>query len=194
MKIIAVDNCFSVEPEKMPLFSGISDTALLTKNKPFFIPDFAQPCLAKPYFVVQICRLGRSISARFAHRYYDRITTGVLFTAQNLWEEALATHRPCDYARSFDGAAVIGSLLPMSEAMQDYTLTLQRSAHEIWQGRVGEMQFTIDDLIAHISRYQLLRQGDLLFMGSPTPAFEVHIDDHLDGFLNGESVFSFNIK
>lgn len=194
MKIIAVDNCFAATPQQAPVFSGISDTAFLNKNKPFFIPDFANPCIAQPYFVVQICRLGRSISERFARRYYNKMTTGVIFTAQNLWNEALAHQLPCDYARSFDGAAAIGKMIDLADDFVAGTLQVRTHHQQTFEGNTAKMCFTIDQIIAYISRYQLLRQGDLVFLGSPSPPFQVHINDHLDGCFNGEQVFSFNIK
>ena len=33
--------------------------------------------------VVRICRLGKNISERFAHRYYDAVTVGIDFTARD---------------------------------------------------------------------------------------------------------------
>ena len=38
--------------------------------------------------VVRICRLGKTISERFAHRYYDAVTVGIDFTARELQQKA----------------------------------------------------------------------------------------------------------
>lgn len=194
MKIIVVDNNFSQSPLAVPVFSGIADTALLLKNKPFFLPDFASPCVVRPFLVVQISRLGRSISSRFAHRYYNKVSIGAIFTAENLWQEALQQGLPCDYARSFDGAAPVGKFIDLSADTQSFALSLRSSNNKTIGYDSRKMHFSIDALIAHISKYQLLRQGDLLFIGGQEQSFEVQIDEHLDGFLNEEHLLSFNIK
>lgn len=50
------------------------DTALHINKRPFFIPDYAKPCLMHLHVAVRICRLGRYISERYASRYYDAAT------------------------------------------------------------------------------------------------------------------------
>lgn len=194
MKVIVVDNNFSESKPQAPIFSGIADTALLLKNKPFFIPEFANPCIARPFLVVQISRLGRSISERFAHRYYNKVSIGIIFTAQNLWDEALKEGRPCDYARSFDGAAAVGKFVDIPESTQSFSFPARFSINSTIGYDSANMNFSIESLIAHISQYQLLRQGDLLFIGGQRESLEVHINEHLDGFLNDEHLLSFNIK
>ena len=53
------------------------DSALLKDSKPFFIPDFCEQVDYETEMVVRICRLGKNISERFAHRYYDAVTVGI---------------------------------------------------------------------------------------------------------------------
>ena len=68
------------QPEEPVIFAK-PDSALLKDGKPFFIPDFTKQCDYEVELVVRICRLGKNISPRFAHRYYDAVTVGIDFTA-----------------------------------------------------------------------------------------------------------------
>ena len=67
-----------------PVIFTKADSALLTRGRPFFLPDFTERCDYETELVVRICRLGRSIPVRFAHRYYDAVTVGIDFTARDL--------------------------------------------------------------------------------------------------------------
>lgn len=193
MKIIVIDNNYTEQGEA-PHFSVIADTALLLKNKPFFIPEFASPCTARPHLVVQISRLGRSISEKFAHRYYNKCSAGVIFTAENLWEEAVSEHRSPDYARSFDGAAACGSFVDIDSLNTQFIPFSIRSNEKRWEGDSEKMRFSIDRLVSYISQYQLLRQGDLIFTGCPFSPFEVALNERLEGFIGEKNVLAFNIK
>ena len=69
------------KPEKPVIFTK-ADSALLKDHKPFFIPDWSEQVDYETELVVRICRLGKSIPERFAHRYYDAVTVGIDFTAR----------------------------------------------------------------------------------------------------------------
>ena len=67
-----------------PVWFMKPDTALLRNNDPFYIPHFSQEVHYECELVVRINRVGRAISERFAHRYYDEVGLGIDFTARDL--------------------------------------------------------------------------------------------------------------
>ena len=79
--------------DREPVIFTKADSALLKDHKPFFIPDFMGRVDYETEIVVRICKLGKAIPERFAHRYYDAVTVGIDFTARDLQkrlrEEAL---------------------------------------------------------------------------------------------------------
>ena len=64
----------------------------------------------------------------------------------------------------------------------------------VQKGFTGDMLYKVDELIAYISRYFTLKTGDLLFTGTPAGVGPVHIDDHLEGYLEDYKVLDFNCK
>ena len=70
-------------PEEPVIFTK-ADSSLLKDGKPFFVPDHLGRVDYETEMVVRICRLGKSIPERFAHRYYDAVTVGIDFTARDL--------------------------------------------------------------------------------------------------------------
>ena len=55
------------KPEAPVIFTK-ADSALLKDHKPFFIPDWSKQVDYETEIVIRICRLGKGIPERFAHR------------------------------------------------------------------------------------------------------------------------------
>ena len=64
----------------------------------------------------------------------------------------------------------------------------------VQEGCTADMLFSIDALIAYISRFFTLKTGDLLYTGTPVGVGPVHIDDHLEGYIDQLKVLEFNCK
>lgn len=177
-------------------FFHVADTALLNQGKPFFIPDFAHPCLGHAQLVVRICRLGRSISERFAHRYYDAVSVACTFTAGALLQELRAKGLPWESAVSFDGAACVGKFVPLTEAgdIAHLTFSLTLNGEPVQSGNTEQLRETVDALIARASRYFMLRQGDYLLTGCPDKGFPVTENDEIGGSIADRELLRFKVK
>ena len=183
------------KPEEPVIFTK-ADSSLLRDGKPFFLPDDLGRIEYEAELVVRICRLGKSIPVRFAHRYYDAVTVGVDFTARELQRRLRAEGKPWDLCKSFDGAAVVGqwvdkALLPDVGALRFRLDVNGRTAQE---GCSADMLFKIDELIAYISRWFTFKTGDLLYTGTPAGVGPVSVNDRLTGWLEDRKVLEFNVK
>ena len=182
-------------PEEPVIFTK-ADSALLKDHKPFFIPDFMGRIDYEAEVVVRICRLGKTIPERFAHRYYDAVTLGIDFTARELQQKLRAAGQPWDLCKGFDGSAAIGEWVDVSKLRDIQALRFQLyiNGSTVQQGCTADMIFRIDALIAYISRFFTLKTGDLLFTGTPVGVGPVHIDDHLEGYIEERKVLELNCK
>lgn len=182
-------------PEEPVIFTK-PDSALLKDSKPFFIPDFTKQCDYETELVVRICRLGKNISERFAHRYYDAYTVGIDFTARDLQRKLRAEGKPWELSKAFDNSAVIGDFVSKEELpdVQQLHFHLDIDGKTVQQGFTGDMIYSVDRLVAFVSQYFTLKIGDLIFTGTPVGVGPVAIDQHLDGYLEGRKVLSFNVK
>ena len=61
-------------------------------------------------------------------------------------------------------------------------------------GNSADMIFSIDALIAYISKFITLKVGDLIYTGTPAGVGSVKIGDKLRGTLEGRTMFEFEIK
>lgn len=183
------------KPEAPIIFTK-ADSALLKDSKPFFIPDFMGRIDYETEIVVRICRLGKSIPERFAHRYYDALTVGIDFTARDLQKQLRANGQPWDLCKGFDGSAAIGQWVDKEKFLNLNTLPfhLDINGRTVQEGCTADMLFSIDSLIAYISQYFTLKTGDILFTGTPVGVGPVNIDDHLEGYIADRKVLEFNCK
>lgn len=179
-----------------PVVFTKADSSLLKGNKPFFVPDWMGQIDYETELVVRISRMNRSISERFAHRYYDAVTVGIDFTARDMQRRLRAAGQPWDLCKGFDGAARIGEWISLDELpdVQQLHFCLDINGNTVQQGFTGDMLFTVDQLIAYVSRFCTLKTGDLIFTGTPVGVGPVHIDDHLTAYLEGHKVMEFNCK
>ena len=183
-------------PTEEPLFFLKPDSAILLRQHPFVIPEFSKEVHYEVEVLVKIKKLGKYIQPKFADTYYDQIGLGIDFTARDLQRECKAKGLPWEKAKGFDGAAVIGDWVDKKEFndLADLDFHLEKNGEVVQRGNTGQMIYTIDNLIAHVSKYMTLKIGDILFTGTPSGVGPVAIDDSLTGFLSGRPMFAINIK
>ena len=173
-----------------------ADSSLLKDHKPFFIPDHLGRIEYETEVVVRICKLGKTVPVRFAPRYYDALTVGIDFTARELQHKLSQAGQPWDLAKGFDGAACLGEWVPKEKFRNLNTLRfhLDINGQTVQEGCTCDMLYKIDEIISYISQYFTLKTGDILFTGTPAGVGPVHIDDHLEGYLEDRKVMEFRCK
>lgn len=183
------------KPEKPVIFTK-ADSAILNQGKPFFIPDDMGQIDYETEIVVRICKLGKNISERFAYRYYNAVTVGIDFTARELQRRLRDASQPWELCKGFDGSAAIGEWVDIQKFrnIQALHFHLDINGETVQEGCTSEMLFHVDKIISYISKYFTLKTGDILYTGTPAGVGPVHINDHLEGFLEDRKVLEFNCK
>jgi len=203
MKILAIGMNYLSHVKEMsnilssePVIFSKPESALLLNNKPFFYPDFSTDVQYETEIVVVIDRLGKRIAPKFAHRYYSEITVGIDFTARDLQKNCKEKGHPWEIAKSFDNSAPIGRMISKTTFpdLQNINFHLDLNGTTVQQGNTKDMIFTVDQIIAHVSRYFTLKTGDLIFTGTPHGVGSVNIGDHLQAYLENELVLDFKVK
>lgn len=205
MKIIAVGMNYAqhnrelghTQENREPVIFMKPDSAILKDGKPFFVPDFSHEVHYETEVVVRICRLGKNIAPRFAHRYYDAVTVGIDFTARDLQRKFREAGNSWELCKGFDNSAAIGTFISLEQAggdLQNLDFHLDIDGCEVQRGNTADMLFKIDDIIAYVSRFMTLKIGDLLFTGTPAGVGPVSVGQHLQGYLGGEKLLDFHIR
>lgn len=203
MKIFAIGQNYiehnremqSADPKEPVVFMK-PDSAILRANKPFFIPEFSNEIHYETELIVKINRIGKHISPKFAHRYYDEIGLGIDFTARDLQRKLKSEGKPWEICKGFDGAAVIGDFIPKTELgeVQQIRFHLDVDGKIVQQGNSSDMIFSIDAIIAYISQFFTLKIGDLIYTGTPVGVGAVAIGNRLEGYIFDKKMFDFQVK
>lgn len=203
MKIICIGRNYAKHIEELqnerpsePVLFMKPDSAVLLKQHPFVIPEFSSDIHHEVELIVKINKVGKYIDAKFAHKYYDEISVGIDFTARDLQTKLKDKGLPWEKSKSFDGSAVIGDFLSKSQfsSLDNITFELTNNSKLIQKGNTNFMLWKIDELISYISKYFTLKIGDIIFTGTPEGVAAVKSDDILEGFLEGNKLFSIQVK
>jgi acylpyruvate hydrolase len=204
MKIICIGRNYvahirelSNEIPDEPVFFMKPDSSLLRNNDPFYIPDWTKDVHHEIELVLRVCRLGKGIEKRFAHRYYSQIGLGVDFTARDVQNQLKAKGLPWEKAKAFDRAAVLGSSFIPKESFNDLNniqFRLDINGETVQHGNSGLMIYDFDDIISNISNYVTLKIGDLIYTGTPAGVGPVKPGDHLEGYIGDQKLLDFMVK
>jgi len=171
------------------------DTAILKNNAPFYFPDFSEEIHHEVELLVRIKKEGKSIPVKFAQDYYDEIGLGIDFTARDLQAKAKAKGLPWERAKAFNGSAPVSHFISKSGLdLDNLNFSLLVNNEVVQRGNTQLMLWKIDELIAEISKFILLKIGDIIFTGTPKGVGPVKIGDKLTGFIEDHKMFEFEVK
>lgn len=184
--------------EIMPTLFLKPETALTRPDWPFFVPDWSNQVEYETEVVVKICKLGKSIPERFAHRYYEDITLGIDFTARDIQKQLSQKGLPWEIAKGFDGAAYCGQkwlkIKDLGKPIQDLNFEMKLNGETRQVGWTGDMIHSIDRIISYASQFYLLKTGDIIFTGTPSGVGKVKEGDVITASLEGHEVLTCRCK
>lgn len=186
----------SFKTDAEPVFFMKPDTALVIDNKPFYYPAFSKEIHHEVELVLKISKTGKHIDADFAKNYYDEIGIGIDFTARDLQAKCKEKGHPWEKAKAFDSSAPIGKFLPKKEFgdINNINFHLNINGNTVQKGNTADLLTSFDNIIAYVSTFVTLRQGDLIFTGTPEGVGPVKIGDKLEAFIEDAKMLEFDVK
>jgi hypothetical protein len=192
----------------------IADSAVNRNDRPAFVPDFAREgwqVEVRP--AIHIGRLGKYIAPRFVYRYVDQISLVAILTPteQTRRQNQLADVNPLSALYdSFDGALTAGLPFPLrlaapasnevAKVAPDFS-TLQIDAEFVSGGETTTQQMAVsladlhvEETVALISRFTMLKSGDLILPAAISLAFPISLNASLTARLNARPALSLRLK
>jgi 2-keto-4-pentenoate hydratase/2-oxohepta-3-ene-1,7-dioic acid hydratase in catechol pathway len=203
MKIICVGRNYADHARELnnevptePVIFLKPDSAILKDGKAFYLPEHLGEVHHELEIVLRVCKNGKHIHEKFAANYYDQIGLGIDFTARDLQNKLKSKGLPWELAKGFDGSAVLGNFVAKETLgeLQALQLRLDINGSERQQGNTRDLLFPFEKIIAFVSQYFTLRQGDLIFTGTPAGVSAVQPGDRLQGYLNEACLLDFEVK
>ena len=199
MKIICIGRNYVEHAKELnnpvptkPMFFVKPDTALL-RTQMFYIPPFSNNIHYELELVVKIKKVGKSISKRFAHKYYDEISLGLDLTARDLQQECKEKGMPWEIAKGFDSSAPIGKWYQKKD-LKSLDFYLLKNGEKVQEGNPSQMVFGVDSIIEYVSKFMTLKKGDLIFTGTPSGVGKMEVNDVFEAYLDGKKTIDLRVK
>jgi len=202
LKIICIGRNYAKHIEELanerpenPVVFLKPDSAILPKKMPFFIPPFSNDIHYEVEVLVKINKVGKHISPKFAHKYYDTVGLGIDFTARDVQAQCKEKGLPWEKAKAFDGSAIVGEFFPKEDFdLENLSFQLQKNDEVVQDGNTSSMLWKIDELISYVSQFFTLKKGDIIFTGTPAGVGKVAENDILTGTIEGKQAFQIKVK
>lgn len=203
MKIICIGRNYAAHAAELrhetpaePVFFLKPDTALVKSNRPVYLPDFTKELHYELELVVKIGKVGKYISEKFAHTYWDELGLGIDLTARDLQRQQSEKGLPWEIAKSFDNSAPISPFFPKAlyNNGKSVNFRLELNGNTVQQGNSDDMLFSVDRIISYVSQFFTLKHGDLIFTGTPAGVGPLGVGDQMEAFLEGEKVLRCRVK
>ena len=203
MKVICIGRNYKEHAKEMnsplpdkPVFFMKPDTSVLTRNRPFYYPDFSNEIHYETELVLRICKVGKNIQKKFAHTYYNEIGIGLDLTARDLQDDCKKKGLPWLISKGFDNAAPLGKFLPKSQFPDicNINFHLELNGTTVQQGNSKDLIFPFEEVISYVSTFITLKMGDLIFTGTPAGVGPIKIGDRLEAFIENERLLGCTVK
>jgi fumarylpyruvate hydrolase len=173
------------------------------KGQPVFFMKPADAVIQNPHIPYPSCTsdfhhevelvlaLGPSLpehwSAENALQAVYGYAVGLDLTRRDLQAAAKEKRLPWDTSKGFDASAPISDLIPVAQAGidEDTVLSLHVNGTLRQKANLGDMIFSVTDVLLALSELYILRPGDLIYMGTPSGVAALQKGDHFHAELHG---------
>ena len=178
------------DPDREPpfFFTKPADS-ILTGGADMPYPPATKDLHHEVELVVALQGGGVNIEAANARSLIWGYAVGLDMTRRDVQGEAKKLGRPWDMGKGFDHSAPIGDLVPAAELGRKYGteghILLNVNGVERQSGDLADLIWSVDEVIAALSRLVRLAPGDLIFTGTPEGVAAVKAGDVLEGLVSG---------
>lgn len=202
MKIICIARNYAEHAKELnnevpenPVFFLKPDTALLQKERDFYLPEFSQNIQYEAEIVLKISKAGKYIQPEFALNYFEQISLGIDLTARDLQSQLKEKGHPWEISKAFDNSAVVGEFLDKKDfELENLEFRLDKNKIAVQQGNTKDMIHGFAKIISEASKYFTLKTGDLIYTGTPAGVGRVEENDLLEGWIHKRKVFDVQVK
>jgi fumarylpyruvate hydrolase len=169
-----------------PFFFGKSPEALTLAGEVAY-PPATRDLHHEVELVVALGKGGRDIPAQQARDHIIAYAVGIDLTRRDLQAEAKKLARPWYLSKSFVGAAPIGPLHLAATVghPRKGAIWLEVDGQTRQKGDLGEMIWSVEEIVAHLSGMDELLAGDLVFTGTPAGVGQVGPGSRMRAGIDG---------
>lgn len=176
------------DPDREPpfFFTKFPDTVVSTGTViPY--PPATSDLHHEVELVVVIGKSGFRVTPEAARDLVIGYAVGLDLTRRDLQAAAKKAGRPWDVAKNFDQCAPIGPVMLKEDTgwLGDGEIALQINGETRQSGRLSDMIWSVEELIATLSGLYVLEPGDVIFTGTPSGVGPIVPGDRLVATISG---------
>lgn len=194
MKIFVVEQCGE---NTTPQYYMVADSAMTPWRKPYYVPGFADDFKLRFGFAVRIQKVGKTISTKFAPRYYNQAAWGFIIHAEDLRNNLANKGMPQCAAVSFDNCYYTEPWQPMENVFSAASNEMiQRCDDIIIKTKTDSIIEMINNAVCELSKTYTLKIGDIFFFPTtPSPGISIKEGNIISlTEANGDLIHSFTVK
>ncbi len=175
------------DPNREPPFFFKKNPDNVLHDGTFPYPPASEDVHHEIELVVALHKGGENIPVERALDCVFGYAVGLDMTRRDLQAEAKRLGRPWDTAKSFEKSAPCSPIVPVSQTgnPERGEIGLDVNGAPRQRGDISQMIWSIPEIIADLSTLFTLREGDLIFTGTPSGVGAVQRGDLLEGFVAG---------
>ena len=150
-------------------------------------PPFTSNFQFEVELVVALGKGGRDIAVEKANDLIWGYAVGIDFTRRDRQFDARDMRLPWEVGKSFDASAPCGPIAHVRDPahFKDCAITLSVNGAERQRGNIGQMIWSVPEVIAQLSRQVRLEAGDLIYTGTPSGVGPVVPGDVISAHIDG---------
>lgn len=178
-----------------PVFFSKPASALVTGGESVRYPQATSDLHHEVELVVALRSGGRELSTERADDCIYGYAVGIDFTRRDLQAVAKKHGRPWDTAKGFDQSAPLSNITPREafEPRADSAIALRVNGEIRQEAVLGQMIWSVAEIIAQLSQLYELRAGDLIYTGTPAGVAAVSRGDSLQAEIEGLRPLGFEV-
>lgn len=168
-----------------PVFFLKPATAIIKDGGTIDIPTISRDLHHEVEMTVLIGKGGRDIPETQARLHVAGFGIGLDMTLRDVQAEAKKKGLPWTLAKGFDTSAPLSTFIPASLVPDPAVLevVLHVNGQKRQHGYLRDLLFPVERLIAYLSRFVTLEEGDVIFTGTPEGVSQVVTGDRLEAML-----------
>ena len=161
----------------------------------FPYPPATANCHHEIELVVAIGKGGRDIDPAEAARHIFGYAVGIDMTRRDLQRAAAQAGQPWETGKAFDASAPIGPIHPIGDTgeLKTGAIALSVNGEPRQSSDLSHLIWSVDEIIASLSRLFELQPGDLIFSGTPEGVGAVERGDTMTCSVAGLGTLSVRV-
>jgi fumarylpyruvate hydrolase len=145
--------------------------------------------------VVALGRAGSDVPVALAMELVWGYAAGIDLTRRDLQAALKKQGRPWEISKAFDRSAPLTPIRPAGRVadLDRARIWLDVNGQRRQESSIGQMIWSVAEIVSHLSRYVALAPGDLIFTGTPAGVAAVGPGDVLAGGVDGVGRFTLQI-